>query len=80
MFWAPISEVTHLMSSLCGVALMCGQVYGRKWSILPAIGVLSLFSIGTAVSTSAASVFITRFFGGVFGSAPIRFVLEVRLS
>ena len=32
---------------------------------------LALFSIGTAVSRNAASVFITRFFAGVFGSAPV---------
>ena len=32
---------------------------------------LGLFSIGTATSTSAASILITRFFGGVFGSAPV---------
>lgn len=47
------------------------EVYGRRWSILPAIAVLGLFSIGTATSKNAASIFITRFFGGVFGSAPI---------
>ena len=32
---------------------------------------LGLFGIGTAVSTNAASVFLTRFFGGIFGSAPV---------
>ena len=47
------------------------EVYGRKWSILPAMYCLALFSVGTAVSKNAASVFITRFFGGVFGSAPV---------
>ena len=33
--------------------------------------VLAIFSIGTAVSKNAQSVFITRFFAGVFGSAPV---------
>ncbi|KAK1808768.1 hypothetical protein LTR12_016885 [Friedmanniomyces endolithicus] len=47
------------------------EVYGRKWSMEPAMICLGLFSIGTAVSQNAASVFITRFFGGVFGSAPV---------
>lgn len=47
------------------------EVWGRKWSMEPAIFCLGLFSIGTATSTSAASIFITRFFGGVFGSAPV---------
>lgn len=39
--------------------------------MLPAVAILGLFSIGTATSKTAASIFITRFFGGVFGSAPI---------
>ncbi len=47
------------------------EVYGRKVSILPAVLVLAIFSIGSAQSHSAASLLITRFFGGVFGSAPI---------
>jgi len=46
-------------------------VYGRKVSIMPAVFALAIFSIGTATSQSAASVFVTRFFGGVFASAPI---------
>ena len=47
------------------------EVWGRKWSMEPAMFCLGVFSIGTATSTSAASIFITRFFGGVFGSAPV---------
>ena len=47
------------------------EIWGRKWSMLPAMVCLALFSIGTATSKSAASTFITRFFGGVFGSAPV---------
>ncbi len=47
------------------------EVYGRRISILPAVFALGLFSIGTATSNNAASIFATRFFGGVFGSAPI---------
>lgn len=38
---------------------------------MPAVFALAIFSIGTATSQSAASVFVTRFFGGVFASAPI---------
>lgn len=33
--------------------------------------VLGIFSIGTAVSSTPAAIFITRFFGGVFASAPV---------
>ncbi|KGO46723.1 Major facilitator superfamily domain, general substrate transporter [Penicillium expansum] len=47
------------------------EIWGRRVSILPAVFCLALFSIGTGVSTNAASVFVTRFFAGFFGSAPI---------
>ncbi|PYH97260.1 MFS general substrate transporter [Aspergillus ellipticus CBS 707.79] len=47
------------------------EVYGRRWGMLPAVFGLGLFSIATAVSKNAASIFITRFIGGIFGSAPI---------
>ena len=39
--------------------------------MLPAVFGLGILSVGTAVSKNPASVFITRFIGGVFGSAPI---------
>ncbi|KIW11561.1 hypothetical protein PV08_10862 [Exophiala spinifera] len=48
-----------------------GEVYGRRLSMLPAVFILGLFSIGTAVSQGATAVFLTRFFGGLFASAPI---------
>lgn len=48
-----------------------GEAFGRKISMLPALFVLGIFSIGTAVSHNAASLFITRFFGGLFASAPV---------
>lgn len=47
------------------------EVYGRRWSMLPPVFALGVLSIGTAVSKNAAAVFITRFLGGLFGSAPI---------
>ncbi|OJJ43873.1 hypothetical protein ASPZODRAFT_73588 [Penicilliopsis zonata CBS 506.65] len=47
------------------------EVYGRKWSMLPAVFGLGVLSIATAVSKNAASVFVTRFLGGVFGAAPM---------
>lgn len=47
------------------------EIWGRKWSLEPAMVGLFLFSIGTATSTSAASICITKFFGGLFGSAPV---------
>ncbi|KAJ9499473.1 hypothetical protein H2202_005056 [Exophiala xenobiotica] len=47
------------------------EIWGRRISILPAMFCLALFSIGTATSKNAASVFITRFFSGVFGSSAV---------
>ncbi|KAL4867962.1 hypothetical protein BDV12DRAFT_170372 [Aspergillus spectabilis] len=47
------------------------EIWGRRVSILPAVFCQALFAIGTARSTNATSVFITRFFSGFFGSAPI---------
>jgi MFS family permease len=39
--------------------------------MLPAVFGLVILSVGTAVSKDPAGIFITRFIGGVFGSAPI---------
>lgn len=47
------------------------EVYGRRLGMLPAIFVLGSFSIGTATSKNAESIFLIRFFGGIFASAPI---------
>lgn len=47
------------------------EIWGRRISMLPACFCLGLFSIGTATSKNAQSVFLTRFFAGVFGSAPV---------
>lgn len=72
-------EVTVLNVSLFIIGFAVGpllwapvsELFGRKWSILPAMYVLALFSIGTATSQTPAAMFITRFFGGCFGSAPV---------
>ncbi|KAH8684577.1 major facilitator superfamily domain-containing protein [Tricladium varicosporioides] len=47
------------------------EIWGRRWSMLPAMFCLGLFSIGTATSKNKQSIFITRFFAGLFGSAPV---------
>jgi MFS family permease len=39
--------------------------------MLPAMVALGLFSIATAVGKNAQTIFITRFFAGIFGSAPV---------
>ena len=71
-------EVTVLSISLYVIGFAFGplfwgpvsEMWGRKVSMLPATFCLGLWSIGTAVSTGPASLFVTRFFGGLFGSAP----------
>ena len=47
------------------------EQFGRRWSLLPAMVCLGLFSIGTATSKNITSILVTRFFGGLFGSAPV---------
>jgi predicted MFS family arabinose efflux permease len=47
------------------------ELWGRRWSMLPAMVGLGLFSIGCGASQNAATVFVTRFFSGLFGSAPV---------
>ncbi|OAP58819.1 hypothetical protein AYL99_06116 [Fonsecaea erecta] len=47
------------------------EVWGRRWSMLPAMACLACFSIGSAVSQNAQSIFINRFFSGFFGSAAV---------
>jgi MFS family permease len=72
-------EITVLTVSLYVLGFAFGpclwaplsEAYGRRWSILPAIFCLGILSIGTAVSKTLAGILITRFFGGIFGSAPI---------
>ncbi|PWY89238.1 MFS general substrate transporter [Aspergillus heteromorphus CBS 117.55] len=47
------------------------ELWGRRLSMLPAVFILGLFSIGTATSKNTASLLITRYFAGLFGSAPV---------
>lgn len=70
-------SVTDIATNSLGFAFgpLCwapvSELWGRRWSILPAMFCLGLFSIGTATGKNAQTIFITRFFGGVFGSAPV---------
>ena len=72
-------EVTVLVISLYVLGFAVGpifwgpisEVWGRRWSLLPATLGLAVFSIGTATSKDAQSIFITRFLAGMFGSAPV---------
>lgn len=65
----------HLHSLGFGFGPLCwapvSELWGRRWGLLPAMLCLALLSVGTARSTTAAALFLTRFFAGVFGSAPV---------
>lgn len=47
------------------------EVYGRKPAILIPYFVAAVFSFGTATAKDIQTVLITRFFTGLFGSAPV---------
>ena len=47
------------------------EVYGRKAAVLTPYFIAAVFSFGTATAKDIQTVLITRFFAGVFGSAPI---------
>ncbi|KAK0109991.1 hypothetical protein ONS95_002655 [Cadophora gregata] len=72
-------EVTVLVISLYIIGFAFGplcwapvsELWGRRMSLLPAMACLGLFSIGTAVGKNAETIFVTRFFAGLFGSAPV---------
>ncbi|XMA09045.1 hypothetical protein WAI453_001836 [Rhynchosporium graminicola] len=72
-------EVTVLVISLYIIGFAFGplcwapisEIWGRRMSLLPAMVCLGLFSIGTAVGKNAQTIFVTRFFAGLFGSAPV---------
>ncbi|KAH7336073.1 major facilitator superfamily domain-containing protein [Rhexocercosporidium sp. MPI-PUGE-AT-0058] len=72
-------EVTVLVISLYILGFAFGplcwapvsEIWGRRMSLLPAMFCLGLFSIATAVGKNAPTIFITRFFAGLFGSAPV---------
>jgi len=64
-----LSSLGFALGPLCWAPV--SEIWGRRWGILPAMFFLGVSSIGTATSKNAASIFITRFLGGVFGSAPV---------
>lgn len=47
------------------------EVYGRKVAVLAPYFVAAIFSFGTAAAKDVQTIMITRFFTGIFGSAPI---------
>lgn len=47
------------------------EVYGRKPAVLAPYFIAAIFSFGTATAKDIQTVLITRFFAGLFGSAPV---------
>ncbi|KAF2089566.1 putative MSF drug transporter, partial [Saccharata proteae CBS 121410] len=47
------------------------EVYGRKMAVLTPYFIAAVFSFGTATAKDIQTVMITRFFTGLFGSAPV---------
>ncbi|RJE23612.1 to MSF membrane transporter [Aspergillus sclerotialis] len=47
------------------------EVYGRKFVVLIPYFISAVFSFGTAAAKDIQTVLITRFFAGLFGSAPV---------
>ena len=47
------------------------EVYGRRIAILPAFFISACFAFSTAIAKDAQTIFISRFFCGFSGSAPI---------
>ncbi|KAL8825922.1 MAG: hypothetical protein Q9170_007604 [Blastenia crenularia] len=68
-----LSLSLYVLGFAFGPLLWAGisETYGRRPSLLPPLFCLGVVSIGTAVSKNAAAIFITRFLGGLFGSAPV---------
>jgi MFS family permease len=72
-------EVTVLTVSLYVLAFALGpliwapvsEMYGRRWSLVPAMFGMGFFSIGAALSPNAQTLLVMRFFTGLFGSAPV---------
>ncbi|KAF2763320.1 MFS general substrate transporter [Pseudovirgaria hyperparasitica] len=50
------------------------ELYGRKYPLYFGIFVFAIFQIPVAVAQNLQTIFICRFFGGLFGSAPLAII------
>ncbi|WWC85578.1 uncharacterized protein L201_000442 [Kwoniella dendrophila CBS 6074] len=50
------------------------DIWGRKMSVVPPMFIFICFSAATATAENLQTIFITRFFGGMFASAPVTVV------
>lgn len=46
------------------------EIYGRKWPTLAPLFISACFAAATATAENVQTIMITRFFAGVFASAP----------
>src|SRR5579871_1517076 len=50
------------------------ELFGRKKPLFIGFFIFAIFQIATAVAQNLYTIMLTRFFGGVFGSAPLAIV------
>lgn len=50
------------------------ELYGRKTPLFVGMFTFAIFQIPVAVATNLQTIFVCRFFGGVFASAPLAIV------
>jgi MFS family permease len=71
LIWAPVCTFIFHMSLLLTDDEQVSELYGRRWSLIPAMLGMGLFSIGAAESRNIQTLLVMRFFTGFFGSAPV---------
>lgn len=57
--------------ALGGMLISAAEAYGRKWPVVGPCLVAGIFSLWTGAARDMATVIVTRFFTGLFGSAPV---------
>lgn len=76
--WARLILPTsiYLVGYCCGPLIFgpMSETYGRKWTMIVAFAIFTVFSIATAVSPNFAALVVFRLFAGVAGSCPIAVV------
>lgn len=50
------------------------ELYGRKWPLFTGFFIFAIFQIPVAVAQNLETIFVCRFFGGFFASAPLAIV------
>ncbi|KAF2194435.1 MFS general substrate transporter [Zopfia rhizophila CBS 207.26] len=66
----------YLVGYVCGPLIFgpLSESFGRKWTMIAAFAIYSVFSIASAVSPNFAALIVFRLFVGIAGSCPIAVV------